>query len=731
MDGTMNGMAYPYAKDGQRYNNRGPTDIQNHQSYHGLVNHQTSYLPAGHLPGNYGHSSYTPSSHVYPQRPIPSTLRSPLQSRSSGVAVVIPTPSPLHIQNQGLPSFPTNFPHPLPPTRPSATVPVHVTKPHPPVHTTHQPPPIDYPSLLLSLAEDYLAAARDRNPPNASIEQAADTASYHKLITTGLACLEVVLKRFKLEPQVEANVRLRYASVLHEETENRLEAEQILSEGIRLCDRYRLIDLKYNMEHLLAQVLFEGSPRASLKFLDGVINDVEAYQHTAWVYGFRFLKVSLLLRTSSHQDILSIFAQLRSISALAERSGDKAILVLASTLEALVQLRDSSSAESIEQAQRALATSRSLQLDSHIACISQIVVLTNMVDLACSLQQSDPSQAITKMQAMQTSLETQNSIWDGGGSLLIPIQSQSTSQVPSGCGIVRQDMQGVLSIVFRWAPWEQIYALGYILSSMAIAHRNTSDGLRSEQMLREGLRYLDKRADTSALAGGIVSMPAPEHNWRQTIKCFFQLHLVFSLCTRTAWPAARNQFQELKATATLNPSQAEILDLLIHYLDGVINQGTGNLDAALSIFQNPRFSLASKSPSSFSPAHLDLAILSTFNSILIIRPSTHTFHHSLPTLLSHLSPHLPRINTSKPLLASYNLILATCSLPPPTIVKTKQYLQSALQAAKTASNNQLTCIALSLMSFKFFKGLVGEQAEKSARASENLARKGMDSLWKS
>lgn len=35
------------------------------------------------------------------------------------------------------------------------------------------------------------------------------------------------------------------------------------------------------------------------------------------------------------------------------------------------------------------------------------------------------------------------------------------------------------------------------------------------------------------------------------------------------------------------------------------------------------------------------------------------------------------------------------------------------------------------MSFKFFKGVVGEQAEKSARASENLARKGGDGLWRS
>lgn len=40
------------------------------------------------------------------------------------------------------------------------------------------------------------------------------------------------------------------------------------------------------------------------------------------------------------------------------------------------------------------------------------------------------------------------------------------------------------------------------------------------------------------------------------------------------------------------------------------------------------------------------------------------------------------------------------------------------------------CMTLNFMSSKFFKGVVGEQAEKSAKASDNLARKGMDSLWK-
>lgn len=38
-------------------------------------------------------------------------------------------------------------------------------------------------------------------------------------------------------------------------------------------------------------------------------------------------------------------------------------------------------------------------------------------------------------------------------------------------------------------------------------------------------------------------------------------------------------------------------------------------------------------------------------------------------------------------------------------------------------------MTLNFMSWKFFRGVVGDQAEKSARASQTLAIKGMDALW--
>ena len=43
-----------------------------------------------------------------------------------------------------------------------------------------------------------------------------------------------ILQSWKLAPAQEALVRLRYATVLHEETENSIQAEEALSKGVIL-----------------------------------------------------------------------------------------------------------------------------------------------------------------------------------------------------------------------------------------------------------------------------------------------------------------------------------------------------------------------------------------------------------------------------------------------------------------------------------------------------------------
>ena len=91
--------------------------------------------------------------------------------------------------------------------------------------------------LLISLAEEYFEAAHKLAPAVSQSMTAADVDTYSQLIATGLGCLDAALKHVQLGPRVEANIRLRYAAVLYEETENAMEAETTLSRGIALCQR--------------------------------------------------------------------------------------------------------------------------------------------------------------------------------------------------------------------------------------------------------------------------------------------------------------------------------------------------------------------------------------------------------------------------------------------------------------------------------------------------------------
>ena len=95
----------------------------------------------------------------------------------------------------------------------------------------------DLPNLLMSLAEEYFDAAHELAPSVAGSMTPENLDTYQKLIATGLSCLETALKNAKLSPRIEASIRLRYAGVIFEETENSMEAETALSKGIALCER--------------------------------------------------------------------------------------------------------------------------------------------------------------------------------------------------------------------------------------------------------------------------------------------------------------------------------------------------------------------------------------------------------------------------------------------------------------------------------------------------------------
>jgi hypothetical protein len=55
-------------------------------------------------------------------------------------------------------------------------------------------PPVDYQVLLLSLADEYLNAAHRHGTKTALVTTQVEVEEYYKLVSTGLACLEAVLK---------------------------------------------------------------------------------------------------------------------------------------------------------------------------------------------------------------------------------------------------------------------------------------------------------------------------------------------------------------------------------------------------------------------------------------------------------------------------------------------------------------------------------------------------------
>ncbi|KAJ5233419.1 uncharacterized protein N7469_005185 [Penicillium citrinum] len=593
-------------------------------------------------------------------------------------------------------------------------------------------PPVDYQVLLLSLADEYLNAAHSHGTTMALSTQRGEVEEYYKLISTGLGCLEAVLKNWRLQPRKEALVRLRYARTLFEETENDLEAETALSKGIDLCERNRMLDLKYSMQHLLARMLHKSNPKASLKAVDGMIQDVEAYRHAAWEYAFRFLRVSLSLSAPTHHDSVHALQHLHKIAAMANRNGDRAVSAMAAVIEALSHLQQGAGSDAIEQAQRALATARSHQLNDELRQIPQLATLIQIVDICCSLLEYDVNQSAQKLKVMQTLVdETLNDPnWRPDGSFSVPLNGKSAGPSSIDTGDILQVHNGTLLLSFSWLPQHDLYALSYFLSSITLSAKNSYDGRKAEKYLDEGIRMIQGDFKTPQEIPEAMVNAARRVEWRRTLYCNFLLQRIFLACSRTDWDFATQSLKDLRqATQELDPEVPKSIQCLMEYATGSIAQATGDLASALAIFQSPLLRLSpSSSKISRNDPYRDICVLSALNTVLILRDPAHPSHSQLPAILSTLESFC-QASPNKYIQAAYFLVCSTVHTE--STIQTKQYLQQALQSATAISNSQITCMTLTFMSWKYFRGVVGEQAEKSARAGRAMAKRANDRLWAS
>ena len=192
---------------------------------------------------------------------------------------------------------------------------------------------------------------------------------------------------------------------------------------------------------------------------------------------------------------------------------------------------------------------------------------------------------------------------------------------------------------------------------------------------------------------------------------------------------------ELKDTAqTYEVPLSGPLGSLMMYLNGVYYQGIGKLDKALEIYQDDRLMLLPAKTSNTSSADQvvrDIALLAALNALWINQDQDRRDANRNTALIEKLGP-LCRNHPNTDIETAYNLIVATITTNPPTLMfEIKKYLRTALNGAQATGNTQFLCITLNVMCNRFFSGVIGDQAEKSALAASMQAKNSGNALWKS
>ena len=174
---------------------------------------------------------------------------------------------------------------------------------------------------------------------------------------------------------------------------------------------------------------------------------------------------------------------------MAEKQRHFAILSMSCILECLVHLNNSSH-DSLELAQRALATARTHQLDPSLQKAKQLSALLNILDLAAELAAINADQAALKMTDMQRLMDkaNQSDAWTSDGSLCVPIGIPAWENLDTDApGILQKTTDGECAVVFNWLKRSELYGLGYLLSGVASLQKNWVDE-KAEKYFREGLK---------------------------------------------------------------------------------------------------------------------------------------------------------------------------------------------------------------------------------------------------
>ncbi|KAL6242685.1 hypothetical protein RBB50_010331 [Rhinocladiella similis] len=594
-----------------------------------------------------------------------------------------------------------------------------------------QPEP-DYASLLCVLADDYLDAARKLPTPN---------EEYYTLIATTIGCLESVLNNFKLPPLKEAQISIRYAQILYEETENYDEAETTLTKAIEICERHKIVDLKYETQLLLCKVLYESRPKAALREMQRMIDDIEAYRHIVWLYIFRFQHAMFSLASAAPGEVHNATVQLEKIIHLARQNSDSAVLAFAAVLEALLHL-SSSSHEAVTATQTALAKARALQLNPDVERNPQLTILMDFLDLSCSIQESNITQIESKRKIMQDVLyeSVGDPNWRDDGFIYVPVSRRTIAGVQiQGNGHV-VERGGKCFLTFSWLSKVQVEVLGYLFSAASTAYKSGMDGGKAEKFALEGLSDVQKWGRPKLSAG--YQQAHRVYTFQKLVEAQYLFLICFMRCARGLWQEANDLLISIEAIALEVGNNFPLnMKAALVYLRGAVLQGTGNNTQALEIYQSSTLNFEQKHTAPPTKRDIDyqistsyhaesditrnFGILAAMNSAFILRDPHHPQHNRLSYLVNSLNSAVQQCG-NKYIQAHYLLLV---SILASTTLTAKQYLKSSMEAAKAIGSTQTSALTLIYMQEKLFRGTVDEQALKCARAATHQVRRWGDPMW--
>ncbi|KAK4203251.1 cohesin loading factor-domain-containing protein [Triangularia verruculosa] len=586
--------------------------------------------------------------------------------------------------------------------------------------------------LLICLAEDFFEKANAASQKVAKSMSEAEVAEHHKLVATGLGCLDVALKSNKLWPRLEARLCLRNASVLIDETNNIMEAETTLTRGIAVCDKNRFLDLKYCSQFLLMKTLFQRNPKAAFKLIEGHISDCGTYKHVHWIYAFRFLKASFHLQAGSPAEHSAI-DNLRKIAGVANQRKDHSIFAMAMLLEGFAHMTTMKD-DWANRVQLCIAQVSKIQMESSVQ-IPQIDILLRLLDLACSLHQKTHSISAQKLNLLQRLLEELRNSPDWPlhtGEVLLSI-SRMPNSAPTVSkdtrAVVRQGEGNVDYLVLSTLGRHEAWAIAWVFNGIVAHYRATTPG-RSATLWNEALRLLN---DPKTCTGPQALPEALKQNdWGRELSCYTHILVGLQAATVTDWAKVKQNLDAIRQQPHTSPSSGSSLEILTLYLEGCLQQGTANMDEALAVWKNPRFELdPTGAYKNGSRLETELCILATLNKIYIMQEPTQKDPAETAELIDLLRP-ICEDNPDSEIRTAWNLVLASSTFEPAmTLNQAKRHIHSSLSGAQELNNTQYLSMALNIMRCKLFENVVGEQALKSAKAGSTQAKKSGNLLWMS